>query len=392
MRIAVFHNLPPGGALRALYSKITALEKRRHQVSVYEFDSAGSDFFRFPKISGKRVVEPIGFSGELDFKKYANATRFLAHKIENSDVDFVIVEKCRYLGSPLILRFLTKPHLFYTQEPLRIFEYERLGGLSALGQPAKRSLKKIIKKVTRPGNILRHFLIKSQDKKNIQAAGMVMTNSLFTRRWLKVVYDVDAVVNYQGVDTEFFSPDLSLKRKKQVLSVGRMNPTKGHDFLLDVLARTEKQSRPEWIIVSDAVDEEYFKSFDAKARRLNVSYQFHCGINDASLRHFYQTSALVLCASHQEPFGLVPLEAMACGTPVMAVNEGGYKETIPHGWAGYLLERNEKIWADKLQECLARPEIAKQMGRAGRDHVLSQWTWDLFIDRLLETIVRIRVN
>src|SRR3989344_3276236 len=128
MRISVFHNLPSGGALRALYSKISALEKRRHQVSVYEFDSADSDFFHFPKISGQRVVEPIGFSGELDFKKYTNATRFLAHKIENSDVDFVIVEECRYLGSPLILRFLTKPRLFYTQEPLRIFEYERLGG------------------------------------------------------------------------------------------------------------------------------------------------------------------------------------------------------------------------------------------------------------------------
>ncbi len=60
----------------------------------------------------------------------------------------------------------------------------------------------------------------------------------------------------------------------------------------------------------------------------------------------YNKANLVVYTPYQEPFGLVPLESMSCGTPVVGVNDGGVMETVTNGKTGILTERDTKIFAN----------------------------------------------
>jgi glycosyltransferase involved in cell wall biosynthesis len=73
---------------------------------------------------------------------------------------------------------------------------------------------------------------------------------------------------------------------------------------------------------------------------------------------------------------------MACGTPVVAVAEGGMQETILDGETGFLVQRSPESFAEALLKLYENPELAEQMGAAGRQHVLQNWTWDKAAERL----------
>jgi glycosyltransferase involved in cell wall biosynthesis len=386
VNIALFHNLPSGGALRVLYDQISAFKKRGWKVSLYSFSTADNDFLAVASRADEFFTEPLLFKGLFRFRNYREATRKIAEKINSSSADLVFVSKCRFFGSPPVLRFLRKPLIFYSHEPLRILEYESLAHSPANGSsagrlwPAFRRMSVAVKARKILGWRER-VLRKKEDRKSILAAPIVMTNSHFTADWLHRVYDVKPVVNYQGVDTEFFCPGAAEKRSR-VLSVGRMDETKGHDFVCRVLARLPADRRPEWVLVYDSVDPVFEKLFRKEACRLGVSCDLRPRIGDDVLRELYRSSQIVLCASKNEPFGLVALEAMACGTPVFAVKEGGFVETISDGRTGYLLERDETLWADRLGAVLADPRQLKIMGALGREDILKNWNWDLFIGRL----------
>jgi len=237
-----------------------------------------------------------------------------------------------------------------------------------------------------------HFIVKREDRRSIRSARFVMTNSHFNARWLKRVYGVEALVNYQGVDTEFFYPSETAERNDHVLSVGRIDETKGHDFLLRALARIPAPARPPLVIVCDWTDPRVFKKLKAEAGHLGVACEIRGRVSDEELRTLYRTSRLVLCAAVNEPFGLVPLEAMACGVPVIAVREGGFLETVAEGRTGFLLERDETLWARKIEACLSDPDAMTRMGESGRSEILERWTWHGFLDRMAIAIREIQAG
>jgi glycosyltransferase involved in cell wall biosynthesis len=89
----------------------------------------------------------------------------------------------------------------------------------------------------------------------------------------------------------------------------------------------------------------------------------------------YQKSKVVVCLAINEPFGLVPLEAMSCGIPVIAVDEGGYKETIINNKTGFLIKRDPKELSEKIKLLLSNPGLTKEMGASGREEILKKWIW-----------------
>jgi glycosyltransferase involved in cell wall biosynthesis len=66
---------------------------------------------------------------------------------------------------------------------------------------------------------------------------------------------------------------------------------------------------------------------------------------------------------------------MACGTPVVAVREGGILETVLHRKTGLLIERDGPQFATAIEQLLNDPHLAAEYGREGREYVLRQWTW-----------------
>lgn len=91
---------------------------------------------------------------------------------------------------------------------------------------------------------------------------------------------------------------------------------------------------------------------------------------------------LVFQPSEHESFGLVPLEAMACGVPVIGTNSGGIVEVVEHGVTGYLTEVGETDkMAEYALEILSNPERAREMGRRGRERALSRFAQERIVDR-----------
>lgn len=384
LKIAVFHNLPSGGALRALKDKIRLFKKLGHIIELYIFSTAENEICDLKNLADRHQTTPLNFRGRGACERYEEATRKTAEAINQSGADLVWVEKCQFFGSPPLLKHLKKKNIFYTHEPLRIREYEKLAaGLSGSSEKSRlrfntRSLPNI-KKIF---NWSRRSVIKREDRLSIRAADGVIANSKFTSRWLEAAYGIRPVVGYQGVDSDFFHPPSSAIKKKHFLSVGRLDATKGHDFLLGVFSRIPTRERLPLIFVCDAIDVSYLKVVQTLARKRGVSFEIRQRISDEALRALYWESIAVLSPAVHEPFGLVPLEAMACGIPVIAAREGGFLETVLDGETGFLLQRDEDLWAKKILWCLSHPDSLEKVGQQGVRQVASRWSWDRYTENL----------
>jgi glycosyltransferase involved in cell wall biosynthesis len=103
------------------------------------------------------------------------------------------------------------------------------------------------------------------------------------------------------------------------------------------------------------------------------------------LRLYYSACDVLVTTPWYEPFGLTPLEAMACARPVVGSNVGGIAFTIEHGTTGYHVPPgNPGALAARLRDLLADSGLRARMGEAGRDRVLSRFTWPVVAARTAE--------
>jgi glycosyltransferase involved in cell wall biosynthesis len=201
-------------------------------------------------------------------------------------------------------------------------------------------------------------------------------------------YGRNSFVSYLGVDTEVFKP-LSIPEEDFVLSVGRLIPSKGFDFIVSSLGTIHSKIRPKLIIVSDEIDIHFKDSLEHFAQKNGVDLRIKSLIADDELVSLYNKSKLVLYAPYLEPFGLVPLEAMACGTPVVAVREGGVRESVIHNETGVLTQRDEAMFAQAVMELLSNEEKIRDMSQKAIECIEEYWTEEKAGKRLMWHINRV---
>lgn len=363
------------------------LTARGHEVGLFTFSSAEQEFAPWP-LSGTRIVEPLDFRGAGRYRAYTRATAALAARIEGWRPDVVWAEKCRIFGHPPIVNQLRSPTILHTHEPRRVRAIEALApeAESSAGggeKPvARRSAWQTVQRLTR----IRSYVHEGQgDREAIQAAGRVLTSSRFTAEWLRRAYGVQAGVLAPGINTARFSPDPAVPRRPIVLSVGRLAAAKGHDFVLRVIAGLPAAERPALHIVCDDAPAAERQDLEAQAAQANVSVVVHHRIDEAALVDLYRSARAVLCAAHREPFGLAPPEAMACGTPVIAVREGGFVETVDDGVTGYLLPRDPVQWQHALRGLLQDDQRVALLGAQGVARVRAHWSAEGWVARAATT-------
>ena len=186
-------------------------------------------------------------------------------------------------------------------------------------------------------------------------------------------YGIDSHVSYLGVDNRLFKP-MNVLKENFVLSVGQCIPEKGFEFILKSLNQINKELRPVFILVTDHGNihwENYLKKI---AIKLDVKLKILNLISDEELVLLYNQAKMVVYTPYNEPFGLVPLESMSCGTPVVGVNDGGVKETITNGKTGILTERDVKLFANAVESLLKNPENVEKMGEESIKVVNNFWT------------------
>ena len=198
-----------------------------------------------------------------------------------------------------------------------------------------------------------------------------------------------------GVDLELFQPMdetyakgvLGLSDKQVVLYVGRIEPLKGIDILLQSLAMLEEGLDTRLLIVGGSLegDEELDRMKNmAEELGLGDRVTFTGSVSQTDLPIYYAAADVFVLPSHYESFGLVALEAMACGTPVVASRVGGLKTFIKHGESGYLIPwRCPDPFAQRIETLLANEALRKAMGAAARTKAL-EMSWSGVAGVMLE--------
>ena len=183
-----------------------------------------------------------------------------------------------------------------------------------------------------------------------------------------------------GVDTELFAPGdraaarraLGLDGRPTLLWVGRIAPIKGLDTLLDAVERLHAAGTAvRLLIVGGDADEPlngHVASLRAQIRRLGLAdaVSFLGPQPQGELPSYYAAADVTVVPSYYESFGMVALEAMACGSPVIASRVGGLVTTVRDGVTGFLVpESDVGALADRIQALIADPDLRWRIGREG---------------------------
>jgi glycosyltransferase involved in cell wall biosynthesis len=165
-----------------------------------------------------------------------------------------------------------------------------------------------------------------------------------------------------------------------VVGVGGIQTHKRVDLAIEAVAGIGPP-RPTLVWIGNVVDREYLRNLTALAARVDVVFTPLIDVPQATVIDVLNEAAVMIHTSRLEPFGYAPLEAGACGLPVVAKAEGGVRETIIHDKTGLLVERDSAL-PDALNRVLQDKSLATQMRSAARENVERNWALDVAIDRL----------
>ncbi|MGW7821140.1 glycosyltransferase [Streptomyces puniciscabiei] len=191
-----------------------------------------------------------------------------------------------------------------------------------------------------------------------------------------------------GVDPDQFTPAPGARpagARRRLLSVGRLVPRKGFDRAIRALA-----SIPDAELIVAGGPESDLLGTDTEAQRLyGIAGEYGVsdrvtllgGVGRARMPRLMAGADLVLSLPRYEPFGIVPLEAMACATPVVATAVGGQLDTVVDGTTGVLVPADDDYdLGAVVRSLLADPDRLARYGAAGRERVLTHYTWDRVAD------------
>ncbi|WP_205780599.1 glycosyltransferase family 4 protein [Mucilaginibacter limnophilus] len=170
-----------------------------------------------------------------------------------------------------------------------------------------------------------------------------------------------------------------------ILQLGRMVPRKGVDNVIAAMGKMKKAKKPvKLVIVGGECEELEEETCPEYARLLNIvrennlidSVIFAGRKNRQQLKYYYASSDVFITTPWYEPFGITPLEAMACGTPVIGANVGGIKYSVADGETGWLVPpKDPEALANKLNEVIDDGALLYKAGENALKRVNEHFTW-----------------
>ena len=404
MKIAIWHNLPSGGGKRALYGQVAGLVARGHQVEAWCPETADDKYLPLSELIPEhrlpfKVPPPSpGLLTSLRQKFHVDHLPQLAEMNRHSQTcaeqilqggfDLVFAAPCRFYIVPRLGQFLSGrglPLALYLQEPYR-FLYEAMPELPWLAPlptlPRPGLSRRLRRKTT---DYLRNQRLRVGARRELEDAkryDLLLVNSYFSLESIARVYGLEPRVSYLGYDAERFrrlTPPPP--RERFVIGLGSMNIVKGVPTAIRAMACLPTP-RPPLVWVANSEDSPYRQKMEALAAQHQVDLQVRNRIDDSALVELLNRAGLLLYTSHLEPFGYAPIEANACGAPVVAVAEGGVRETVVDGVNGLLCDRDPAALAEAMNRLLTQPALAAEQGEAGARMAQERWSPERSITRL----------
>jgi glycosyltransferase involved in cell wall biosynthesis len=207
------------------------------------------------------------------------------------------------------------------------------------------------------------------EQRALSYVSCVFAESNYTRRALtSSVTQQRLLLGVPGVDTSVFYP-VSYRPDSYILSVARFaDSRKNVRLLFDAYHRLRQAmpQAPRLVLVGETSPTTKDWTY-ANSLGLSEFIDVHQGVSQKKLRIFFQNASLFVLTSNEEGLGIVILEAMACGIPVISTDCGGPATAIVEGETGCLTPVGDAAaMAAKMQELLAQPALRKSMGEVGK--------------------------
>lgn len=398
MKIAVWHNLPSGGGKRAMYDHVRGLVARGHTVEAWCPPTADREFLPLSSLIEEHVVDlawPEGHSRLETWRIERKLEAMEAHckrcadEISEHGFDVLLANPCRFFRTSPIARYTRLPSVLYLQEPYRSL-YEALPRLWWLA-PSEEGVSLLHPSRWRSavGDWLwvRTFRVQGREElRNAFAFKRILVNSYFSRESVLRAYGLDSDVCYLGIDTSQFV-DRGLARDDYVVGLGSISPEKNLKLVIEAIGAMPTP-RPKLVWIGNFSVGEYHNAMTALAKERGVALDLRVGVSDEELIGVLNRAMVMVYAPRLEPFGLAPLEANACGVPVVAVREGGVRETVQHEVNGLLADADPQDLARCIAKIRNNPALAAELRANARKLVDSEWSLDAAVSRLEKLLIR----
>jgi glycosyltransferase involved in cell wall biosynthesis len=214
-----------------------------------------------------------------------------------------------------------------------------------------------------------------------------LANSIYTKNLiLSYNKDVKVTVTGVGVDTTTFYPRhtkaVDSRGKPVIMAIIRRARFKGSDIALKTLNTINKEIPIHAILVSEGNAVEQF----LEKVKPEFTYTVFKDVNDEMIAKLYSSADVFIFTSYKESFGLPPLEAMACGVPVVTTDCGGIRDYAVDGYSALIVPPGDpKAVADAVLKILKNDKLREKLIEHGIE-TAKQWTWDKVVDKFEQAI------
>lgn len=376
MDILAFHGFLTriGGAEKAFVNMLTGLQGRGHRITLWTLNisklysgTLEKQGIRIHSMGMERSY--VGHRQLMLTNDLRAMGRFNRMVRQLGPYDIALIH--HYEFSPLLAPKLKGPVAYYCQEPPRHYYEPDLQNVTAR------------KKTGKALGFWSNWLDMWLDRRGVGHVDVILTNSDYSREYAWRTYGKMPVTVYLGVDIDRFR-NLGLKRENMVLAVGANYYLKAHDLIVRSVGRVPKDIRPRLTVLGKG---DRHAEFLELARKNDVEVEIVENASEEKVVELYNRAAATVIAYVMEPFGLVAIESMACETPVVAVREGGLRESVTPE-TGILTGRDEQEMADAIEYLLRHPEAAIEKGKKGRERVEKFFTWERCAEDLEKVLLR----
>jgi glycosyltransferase involved in cell wall biosynthesis len=270
-----------------------------------------------PALESRRIVTSIVNRLPASATRYREYLPLFPTVIEGFDLDeFDLVISTSHCAAKSVVVPGRTPHICYCHSPMRYAwdQFDSYFGPDQVGRWRSRLLRRVLARIAR------------WDAATADRVDRFVANSIYVAGRIRRYYNREATVVYPPVDTEFYRPDPARRPEPFFLIVSAMVPYKR----LDVAIRACRRAGARLTIVGRGPEEPRLRAM------ADDGVEFRGWLTDEEIRDLYQRCSAVLMPG-VEDFGVVPVEAMACGRPVVALARGGAVESVVDGETGFLV-------------------------------------------------------
>jgi len=373
-----------GGIARHCFGLSKALVKKNYDVHVVTLEFPGAPVFE--EIEGVKVHR---VKIELGHPNFITWTFIFNHFMEklvailNREIEFDVIHIHDWLTAPVGIA-----SKYYSNKPLISTVHSiEIGRAQGLNSPDSllidglewwmtyEAAKVISCSSSMKWELENHFHLPSEKI-------IVIPNAVDISKYERKV-DREAVKRRYGIEPH----------EKVVLFIGRLVPQKGVEYLLRAIPLILQRYRDvKFVIAGDGWSKDYLEE-EARSTGSQDKIRFLGFISDSELTELTISSDVLVVPSVYEPFGIVALEGMAAGVPVVAANVGGLAEIIEHDRTGVLVyPRNPESIAWGVSRVLLDSGYARWLVQNARRKVQEEYSWEAIAQRTIEVYEEVYSN